>query len=31
VHDMMTSTFAAIGDPRGIAEVTKAIADRNVG
>lgn len=28
---LMTSTFAAIGDPRGIAAVAKVIADRNVG
>ncbi len=28
---LMTSTFAAIGDPDGIAAVAKVIADRNVG
>jgi len=28
MDDLMTSTFAAIGDPDGIAAVAKAIAER---
>lgn len=31
LDELMMSTFAAIGDARGIAAVAKVIADRNVG